>query len=420
MLLCSMLVFSCVEKPEIDDPGTGTEKEDPTPGPQPEDPTYPEVRSFDVKAGDSFELSFNSSIAWTASADVKWIVLSTTSGEPGETSVKCDITADKPDFGKESKGNITVKVADKDFVFPVTRAAMERSFRILSADKEVTSLNFDANEGISQIELSVEANFYWDLDITRNWPVWIEKRGITDGQKGEDGIYRNTFTLKLNEAELDGNDKSGALTFTDIDDESFTSELPVSYTAVVIPETPFEIRCEFGNDIHVNKMGFFKNADGSLSSTMMVLEFQVITENADELIVITPTGVKNGEGASYIQAENNNKFVTVTKSGTTAEEGVAYTAVVQPGLLENASPKSPCDMAYILVLPKKIYEPYEKYFQANDPYYQMAFTWMRIDNYLFEYMYDSEGNQVSDSNGLVSIHKDFLRKYMLRIYVDAD
>lgn len=428
MLLCSMLVLSCVEKPETEDPGNQTETPDNPDNPdKPGDPIYPEVHSFNVKAGDTFEIAFETSLEWSVSTDVSWIVITPESGQPGKAAVSCSITGDKPDFKAESKGNVTVKVADKDFVFPVTRAVMERSFRILCAGKDVTAINFDANENISSIELTVEANFYWDLDITKNWPAWITRLGITDGKKGEDGVYRNTFTLSLNDAELDGNDKTGVLTFTDIDDESITFELPVSYTAVVVPEVPFTIECAFGTDIHVNKMGFFKNADGSLSSTMMMTEFKVFTENAGELIVITPTGTRHGEGAGFIQVEQSNKFVIVTKSDTPVEGGQGYTMFVTPGLLESS--KSVCDMSYVFVLPKSVYEPYEKFFQANDPDYQMAFMWMKIDNYLFEPMYISKVNpdgieeqvQANDKNGnLVFVPKEFIKKYMLRVFVDAD
>ena len=431
MLLCSMLVFSCVEKPETEDPGNQTETPDNPDNPdnpdKPGDPIYPEVRSFDVKAGDTFEISFETSLEWSVSTDVSWIVISPESGQPGKATVNCTITGDKPDFKTESKGNVTVKVAGKDFVFPVTRAVMERSFHILSTGQEVSSLNFDANENVSSIELTVEANFYWDLDITKNWPAWITRLGITDGKKGEDGVYRNTFTLSLNDAELDGNDKTGVLTFTDIDDESFTSELLVSYTAVVIPEAPFTITCEFGTDIHVNKMGFFKNADGSLSTKMMMTEFQVVTENSNELIVITPTAARFGEGAGFIQTESPNKFVTVAKSDTPVSGGQSYIMIVTPGVLESS--KSICDMSYVFVLPKSVYEPYEKFFQANDPDYQMAFMWMKIDNYLFEPSYVTKTNpdgieeqvQQTDSHGnLVWQPKEFIKKYMLRVFVDAD
>ncbi|MCQ2163212.1 MAG: hypothetical protein MJY86_08045 [Bacteroidales bacterium] len=339
-LACSMLAFSCVEKPEKEDP----EKDKPVV--TPETPETPD--------------------------------------KPGEPT--------KP----------------------------ERSIHIFSGSEEVSTLVFDASNGITSIELTVEANFYWDLDFNQNWPEWIKRLGITDGKKGEDGVYRNTFTLELNDAELDGNDKSGVLTFADIDDENYSTTIPVSYKAIVVPEVPFEIQCSLGKDIHVTKDGIFKDADGKPTSQSVMLDFNVLTENTDELIVITPTGCAYGEGAGFIQTEPNNRFVTIAK-GDKIDGGVNYKMFVTPGLLENAKPKSICDMAYIFVFPKAVYAPYEKYFSARDTFYEMAFMYMRIDNYLFTYLTDEEGNKVTDSHGnIVSVPKDSIKKYMLRVFVDAE
>lgn len=408
-----LLVISCDKKPA--DPSG----EDP--GSTPVTPVYIEVRSYEVMAGDAFTISFTTPEDWTASSDVKWLIPSETAGRSGNIKLGCTVSSDDPNYKTNSEGHLTIKVAEREFVFPVTRAKMERSLRIICAGNDITTLGFDANKGETSAELTVEANFYWDLDITQEWPVWIERLKITDGKLGDDGLYRNTFTLTLNEAELDGNDRTGALTFTDIDDESFTFVLPVSYTALVVPEVPFAIQCELGTDLHVNKMGMFKDAGGNLTSHFMMLDFQVITPNADELIVITPTGVKHGEGAGFIQTEPVNKFITVAASSAKVDGGVGYTMIVTPGLLENANPKSICDMGYVLVLPKAIYEPYEKFFSATDPNYQMAFMWMRIDNYLFRYMYDADGNQVNDRHGnLVSVPKETMTRYMLTVTIDED
>ncbi|MCQ2135632.1 MAG: hypothetical protein MJY67_01815, partial [Bacteroidales bacterium] len=70
-----LAAVSC--KPEVK-PGDNTDT--PTPGPGP-DKKVPAEQTFNVKAGDSVTLEFESYAAWTAKSDVEWISVTPDSGE---------------------------------------------------------------------------------------------------------------------------------------------------------------------------------------------------------------------------------------------------------------------------------------------------------------------------------------------------
>lgn len=404
LILCTVFAasvsFSC--KP-VDNPDPGTEPEKKVPAEQ----------SFNVKAGDVVNVEFESYAAWSAVSDVEWIAFSPAKGEAGAGKVECTIGAQKPSFEGKSEGHLSITVEGKAYKMTFLREASVRATRITDAGgNPIEKLVFDANaEGGLSAQLTVEANYYWDLDRTSSpWPSWIVNPGRTDGKLDEDGIYRKAFTLSINEAEAGDSDKSSEITFIDLEDESYKKTLAVEYIAKVVPDDPFAIVCSLGQEIHMTPEGNYKDKDGNVIPGMFALNYSIDVEDPSKFVTLTCNAIKYDDKGHSSYNDNNNPFITIVPSIEDPSNPKAFSALAMPGVVSEQK----FNMGYIFILPEKIWKPYEQWVGRKE-----MFTMMMIGGAFFTDLKDADGNQIKDDNDLfVKELKPELEKYVIRIYID--
>lgn len=144
---------------------------------------------------------------------------------------------------------------------PGTEAEPEMTFYV--GETEVADLEFTPE--VKSFQLTVAANFQWSLDKSVAWPGWLTKpEGNVDGVKEEESdYYVATFTLALDESVIANfyNSKTGALTFTDLNDLEDVVELPVSHTF----EKPEEPESILSNSLGTNILTV--GLDGKIKGT---------------------------------------------------------------------------------------------------------------------------------------------------------
>lgn len=389
---------------------------EPSPKPDPEpEKKVPVEQTFNVKAGDKVNVEFESYAAWAAASDVEWIAYSPAKGSAGAGKVECTIGAQKPSFEGKSEGHLSITVEGKAYKMTFLREASVRTTRITDAGgNPIEKLVFDANaEGGLSAQLTVEANYYWDLDRTSSpWPSWIVNPGRIDGKLDEDGIYRKTFTLTVNEAEAGDSDKSSEITFIDLEDESYKKTLAVEYVAKVVPDDPFAIVCKLGQIIHMTPGGNYKDSDGNIIPGMFSLDYSIDVEDPANYITVVCNGIKyDNEGHSSFH-DNNEPFISVIPSIPDPTNPKAFSALAMPGIISGKV----YDMGYIFILPEKIWKPYEQWIGRKE-----LFAMMMIGNVFFDDLKDAEGNVIQDEHtNFVKQLKPELEKYAIRIYVDKE
>lgn len=313
------------------------------------------------------------------------------------------------------------------------------------------ALVFDVNKGVSTIYLTVEANYFWDLDKDADtWPTWITKPGRTSGVLDEeDGLYRLSFALNLNDAEAGDIDKNGVITFTDLDDETFTKELEVKYIAKTIPEHPFSINCDLGTEIHINPANnAFRDKDGNDIAGKYWLDFTVNSEDDLENFKIVLWEARAYKEAWQSSANlNYNYFNTYAPdpehpekqepqptlmrlngaSLTDPENPKAFSLFITSGAQTNpitANSHYHWNMGYLMFVPQKIWKDYTKY--IDDRGSRELFSRMLMDNRLSTKLPDPENpgtqSELIDKVNGSAVHeiKEDLRKYIIRIYVDNE
>lgn len=389
-------------------------KPEPVPGPEP-DKKVPVEQSFNVKAGDVVNVEFESYAAWSASSDAEWISFTPAKGEAGAGTIACTIGAQKPSFTDASKGTLAITVEGKAYNMTFLREASVRATRFTDANgNPIDKLVFDANaDGGLSVQITVEANYYWDLDRTSSpWPSWITNPGRTDGKLDEDGIYRKTFTLTINEAEVGDTDKSAEITFIDLDDETYKKVLAVEYKAKVIPDDPFAIICDLGQEVHITPEGFYKDKDGNVIPGKFSLDYSIDVEDPSQYVTLTCNGIKYDNNGHSSFHDNNNPFVNVYPSMTEPENPKAFMALAMPGIISSEI----YDMGYIFILPEKIWKPYEQWVGNK-----MMFAMMLMSGVFFNDLKDENGDQVYDKhNNFVKELKPELEKYTIRVYIDKE
>lgn len=409
----------------------------PEPGPEPEK-TVPIEQTFNVKSGDIVNVEFESYAAWTASSDVEWIAFSPAKGEAGDSSVECTVGAQKPSFEGNSEGHLTITVEGKAYKMTFLRESIARATRFSDADGDpIEELVFDANaEGGLSVQITVEANYYWDLDRSSSpWPSWIVDPGRTYGLVGEDGIYRKTFSLNINEAEAGDTDKSGEITFIDLEDESYKKTLAVKFIAKVIPDDPFEIKCDLGTEIHINPAtNAFRDKDGNDIAGRYWLDFTVDTEDLSTYkIVMWEARAYNQPWQSSANL-NNNYFGIYAPDPNHPEQTVPQPTLMQlsgASLTDPTNPKAfslfvtsgaqtrpisinavyKWNMGYLMFVPEKVWKDYAQYADSRE-FFSRMFMGGALNNKLG--VFDPENN--SEVNEI----KENLRKYAIRIYVDKE
>ena len=144
---------------------------------------------------------------------------------------------------------------------PGTEAEPEMTFYV--GETEVAALEFTPE--VKSFQLTVAANFQWSLDKSVAWPGWLTKpEGNVDGVKEEESdYYVATFTLALDESVIANfyDSKTGALTFTDLNDLDDVVELPVSHTF----EKPEEPESILSNSLGTNILTV--GLDGKIKGT---------------------------------------------------------------------------------------------------------------------------------------------------------
>lgn len=150
---------------------------------------------------------------------------------------------------------------------PDTPTVVERSIKLYNADAEVETLVFAADA--TTYELTVKANFQWDLDKdATTWPAWLKK--LTASETGvlneTSELYEGTVTLVLNVENISSyyENKTGNLVFTDVEDLEYAYEFPVSHTF----EKPVEPESILSNALGTNILtvttdGKIKGADSN-------------------------------------------------------------------------------------------------------------------------------------------------------------
>lgn len=406
----------------------------PEPKPDPEtEGKVPVAQTFNVKAGDSVSIEFESYASWTAKSDVEWILFNPSSGEAGESRIECEIGAQKPNFKEVSKGTLSIIIEGKSYDMTFLREASVRATRFTnSRDEAIDKLVFDANGETLSVELTVEANYYWDLDRTTSpWPSWITDPGRTDGKLEDDDIYRRTFTLSINQTEAGETDKTSEITFIDLDDESYRKTLPVEFVAKVVTDQPFEIRSELGTEIHVTPDGKFKDKSGKVIEGKYWLDFTVECEDLSEFKTVVWDAVAydtdwrssvnmNYQYFSYDSDGNAYpKFISVMPPITGSTDPNAFSLVLFPAAFSHPMLKIyHWDMGYYMFAPERVWKNFEQYADKRE-FFAMLWPAGALSQ---PYMDPAvPGSQATDSYGnLVSEIKENLRKYIIRIYIDKE
>lgn len=408
ILACAAIAFAAIScnKP-VDNPQPGQEPDT--------SKKVPVENTFNVKAGDVVNVEFESYAAWSASSDAEWLTFTPSNGEAGAGTVVCTIGSEKPTFSFPAKGILKITVEGKDFDMTFLREAFPRATRFSDAKgNPVEKLVFDANEEVGlSVQLTVEANYYWDLDKTSSpWPAWINNPGRIDGSLEEDGIYRKTFTLTVNEAEAGDADKSAEITFIDLEDETYRKTLAVEYKAKVVQEDPFAIICDLGQEVHLTPAGLYKDKDGNIIPGKFSLDYSIDVEDPSKFVTLTCNGIKYDNQGHTSFHDNNNPFVNVYPSITEPENPKAFMALAMPGIVASEI----YDMGYIFILPERIWKPYEQWVGNK-----MMFAMMLMGGVFFNDLKDAEGNQVQDDHtNFVKELKPELEKYTIRIYIDKE
>jgi hypothetical protein len=147
---------------------------------------------------------------------------------------------------------------------PDTPIVVERSIKLYNADAEVETLVFAADA--TTYELTVKANFQWDLDKdATTWPAWLKKltASATGVLNETSELYEGTVTLVLNVANISSyyENKTGNLVFTDVEDLEYAYEFPVSHTF----EKPVEPESILSNALGTNIITV--TTDGKIKGT---------------------------------------------------------------------------------------------------------------------------------------------------------
>ena len=147
---------------------------------------------------------------------------------------------------------------------PDTPTVVERSIKLYNADAEVETLVFAADA--TTYELTVKANFQWDLDKdATTWPAWLKKltASVTGVLNETSELYEGTVTLVLNVENISSyyENKTGNLVFTDVEDLEYAYEFPVSHTF----EKPVEPESILSNALGTNILTV--TTDGKIRGT---------------------------------------------------------------------------------------------------------------------------------------------------------
>lgn len=217
-----------------------------------------------VKIGDTGNLEFDAFDSWTLTSSAEWCGLSAVSGDAGKQNVTYTITGTDAEFGQSDVAELTLTVGSEVSSFKMTREALMRELKVYDKDgKEMSAIVLDSNGAEAvHADITVKANFPWDLEQTTGWPEWLVKPGrLSPELDPETSLYTLSFTLEVALEQLNTRGTESELVFSDLNSATSTVKVPVRYFGV---EPDFFIAdCELGHEITVTKEGFVCDKDGN-------------------------------------------------------------------------------------------------------------------------------------------------------------
>ena len=226
----------------------------------------PALADRTVKAGETGKFEFEAFDSWTLTSSAAWCQLSAESGAAGNQSVNYTVADTGASFEKSDVADLTLTIGSETFAFKMTRAALERELKVYNdKGQEVPAVVLDSNGAEKfHADITVAANFPWDLEQTTGWPEWLEKPGrLSPVQDADTKLYTLNFTLRIALDKLNTRGTESTLTFSDLNNTASTVTVPVRYFGA---EPGFFIaECELGQEITVSKAGFIYDKDGTLT-----------------------------------------------------------------------------------------------------------------------------------------------------------
>lgn len=349
----------------------------------------PALADQTVKAGDTGTFEFEAFDSWTLASSAAWCQLSAESGAAGKQSVNYTVADTGASFEKSDVADLTLTIGSEKVVFKMTRAALERELKVYNdKGQEVPAIVLDSN-GAEKFyaDITVAANFPWDLEQTTGWPEWLEKPGrLSPVQDAETKLYTLSFTLKIALDQLNTRGTESTLTFSDLNSAASTVTVPVRYFGA---EPGFFIAdCDLGQEITVSKDGFIYDKDGKLTD-----------KNTFDIAVVGGEGLKFvvlslGYNATYGQDGNYSKtWLNCTEIVSRSTFGMKRFSVKvnAVGRVTYGNPNDPYVLtgAYLCLVPPSIYQSDSSWAWAlGEAYWNMAVE----DTYLTS-QYDEGGKK---------------------------
>lgn len=258
-----------------------------------------------VNIGDNGNFEFDAFDSWTLTSSADWCELSAVSGEAGKQSVGYTITNAGAAFGQSDVAELVLTVGTETSSFKFTRAALVRELKVYDKDgKEMSAIVLDSNGAeVVHADVTVKANFPWDLEQTTGWPEWLVKPGrLSPELDPETNLYTLSFTLEVALEQLNTRGTESELVFSDLNSATSTVKVPVRYFGV---EPGFFLAdCELGREITVTKDGFVCDKDGNPTDKNFI-ELDIIGGEGLKFIPLHITMSPEGE---YISPFTTTKW----------------------------------------------------------------------------------------------------------------
>lgn len=301
---------------------------------------------------------------------------------------------------------------------PEVPVEVERSIKLYNADAEVESLEFTADA--TTYTLTVKANFEWELDKdATTWPAWLVK--LTDSATGvlneTSQLYEGNVTLAFDLANVASyyENKTGKLTFADVEDLDYAFEFPVSHTF----EKPVEPASILSNKLGTNILtvttdGKIKGTDSNtLEITITPGEGQTDFKGFPVAYISYPNGDALGyDWAPCVDAsKGSNSNYTPGHWVSLAEDGGKYTLTVHkyPEAYEPAAGAGFRNTltAYVFVFPSSVWGAFTApgAFDAKNP---QAVWWWNMNKAVF----------MDDSKYPVYTIREDYQKYVITLNVE--
>lgn len=370
----------------------------------------PALADRTVKAGDTGKFEFEAFDSWTLTSSAAWCQLSAESGAAGKQSVDYTVADTGASFEKSDVADLTLTIGSETFAFKVTRDALERELKIYNdKGQEVSAVVLDSNGAeMFYADITVAANFPWDLEQTTGWPEWLEKPGrLSPVQDDETKLYTLNFTLRIASDQLNTRGTESTLTFSDLNSTEATVEVPVRYFGA---EPGFFIaECDLGSEITVSKAGFIYDKDGKLTDKNM---FDLKVVGGEGLKFVPVNVIYTASYGDDIDGRQNVAWMSCSEITTRSTLGmknfrVTLSAVAPP--YQAGDNIAPIVRTYLCLVPPSVYQS-GGIWSMSEKYWSMAAS----DMYL-SYEYD----KVNPSYKTYSVKEEFASYVFTIIVKDA-